>query len=94
MDIKSKINIGKIDEGKILLWLDRLFWYFGKISMMVTMFGVLKLLGLTWFWLIFLVMGLIPVAILIVYLDQTYVFPKFQKHIWNKNPVVKQLLEK
>ena len=62
--------------------------------MVITMFGMLKLLGLSWTVLGLLIFISIPLTILIVYLDIKYVLPKYQKYLWGKNPVVKQLLRR
>lgn len=80
--------------GKIKVWIEVANWYYGKVMQIVTSFGVLKLLGVSWMVLICLFIIMIPVIIYVVYLHMTYVFPKEVEYTWEKNPIVKELREK
>lgn len=76
--------------GKMKVWIEVANWYYGKIMQIVTAFGVLKLLGLSWWALSLILLGSIPILICVVYLHMKYVFPKEVEYTWQKNPVVRK----
>ena len=80
--------------GKLKVWIEVANWYYGKVLQVITAFGVLKLVGFSWWVLLPIFLGSIPVLIYIVYLHMTYVYPKEVKYTWEKNPAYKKLLEK
>ena len=79
--------------GKIKVWIEVAQWYYGKVMQIVTAFGVLKLLGFSWWVLLIVFLVSIPILIYIVYLHMTYIYPKEVEYTWNKNPAYKKLLE-
>jgi len=79
--------------GKIKVWIEVAQWYYGKVMQIVTAFGVLKLLGFSWWVLLIVFLTSIPILIYIVYLHMTYIYPKEVEYTWNKNPAYKKLLE-
>ena len=83
-----------INLGKIKVWIDVARWYYGLIMQTVTGFGILKLLGLSWYILAFIFIAMIPVIIFIVYLHMTYIYPKEVSYTWDKNPMFHKLMEK
>ena len=84
----------KINLGKIKVWIETANWYYGKVMQIITAFGVLKLLGVSWWVLGIVLFCSIPLIIGIVYLHMKYVYPKEVEYSWLKNPVVKKMLIK
>jgi len=80
--------------GKLKVWIEVANWYYGKVLQVITAFGVLKLLGISWWILLLVFLGSIPVIIYIVYLHMTYVYPKEVQYTWEKNPAFRQLRDK
>ena len=80
--------------GKIKVWIEVAQWYYGKVMQIVTAFGVLKLLGFSWWVLLIVFLTSIPILIYIVYLHMTYIYPKEVEYTWNKNPAYKKLMDK
>ena len=74
--------------------MDRAFYYYGRIMQIVSGYGILKLLGLSWYWLFGIAIISVPIIILIVYIDITFVMPKEQEYLWSKNPTVGKILDK
>jgi hypothetical protein len=79
--------------GKIKVWIEVASWYYGKVMQMITAFGVLKLLGFSWWVLLIILLSSIPVLIYVVYLHMKYVYPKEVEYTWNKNPAYKKLIK-
>jgi len=88
----SMIN-GRVDAGKIKVWLEIARYYYGIIFQIITGFGMLKLLGVSWLVNIIIFLCMIPVFMLIVYFHMKYVYPLEVKYTWEKNPAYKQLLK-
>ena len=80
--------------GKLKVWIEVANWYYGKVMQIITAFGMLKLLGLSWFTLILIFLISIPIIVVIVYLHMTYVFPKEVAYTWKKNPMFHKLMER
>ena len=85
--MKDKINLGKIK-----VWVEVAHWYYGKVMQVITSFGVLKLLGLSWLTLLIIILVTIPLITIIVYLHMRHVYPKEVEYTWNKNPAYKKLI--
>lgn len=83
----------EINLGKAKVWIEVANWYYGKVMQIITAFGVLKLLGLSWSILLIIVSVTIPLLIIVVYLHMKYVFPKEVEYAWSKNPAYKKLMK-
>ena len=86
----SMINIGL---GPVKVWIEVASWYYGKVMQIVTGFGMLKLLGVSWIVLIIIFAITIPIVIFIVYLHMIYIYPKEVEYTWVKNPAFTELAE-
>ena len=82
----------KINFGKLKVWIEVANWYYGKIMQIVTSFGVLKLLGLSWIVLLCILIVMMPIIIYIVYLHMKYVYPKEVEYTWKKNPMAMKIV--
>lgn len=80
----------KVNLGKIKVWFDVAKYYYAVVMQTITGVGVLKLLGLSWFWLILMLIAFIPIIVFAVYLHMKYVYPKEVEYTWTKNPVVRK----
>ena len=76
--------------GKIKVWIEVANWYYGKVMQVITAFGVLKLLGFSWWVLLIILLISIPFVVCVVYLHMRYIYPKEVEYTWSKNPVVKR----
>jgi hypothetical protein len=80
--------------GKMKVWIEVANWYYGKVMQVITAFGVLKLLGLSWWTLVYIILAGIPLLVGLVYFHMKYIYPKEVEYSWNKNPAFKKLMEK
>jgi hypothetical protein len=83
-----------VNLGKLKVWIEVANWYYGKVMQIITAFGVLKLLGFSWWVLLLVFLVSIPIIIYIVYLHMRYIYPKEVEYTWEKNPIVKELRNK
>ena len=83
----------KINLGKIKVWIEVANWYYGKVLQLITAFGVLKLIGLSWWVLGIILLVSAPIVVIIVYLHMKYVYPEEVGYTWSKNPMFKKLLK-
>ena len=86
------LMIKKINLGKLKVWIEVANWYYGKIMQIITAFGVLKLLGVSWWVLLIILLVSIPIVVCIVYLHMKYIYPKEVEYTCNKNPAYKKLI--
>jgi len=85
--------ISSIDAGKIKTWIDIARYYYALVFQIITGFGMLKLLGVSWLVNIIIFLCMIPVLSVLVYLHMKYIFPLESKYVWEKNPAFKELMK-
>ena len=84
----------KINPGKVKLWADIGHWYYSKVIQTITVVGVLKLAGLSWWKLLVGGIAGLPLLLLLIYFHMKYIYPKEHEYSWQKNPMVKDLISK